>query len=176
METVLVTVTTVAGVLSVVVAVFAAKYAAGQLKIARQIREDAAQPYVYAEVGVSVTSPQLVVLLVKNTGQTAAKDVHVWADPPIRHYEGEIATEWKIASLGPGGYLERPIGSGTEFFNRKDRPSRVTVHVSAKGPFGPFEESYEIDLDEYQHKLGASMPMERIAKNTEAMVEELKRR
>lgn len=63
------------------VAVLAAFVGFRQVREARRLREDQAKPYVVAFLRLSTVSPDIVNLVVRNYGLTAARSVHVSMDP-----------------------------------------------------------------------------------------------
>lgn len=66
------------------VAVLAACVAIWQVREARRLREEQAQPYVVAYMEPTAATPQIIDLVIKNFGSTAATDVTFRADPPLR--------------------------------------------------------------------------------------------
>jgi hypothetical protein len=70
-----------AAVATFIVAIVAAVAAFKQVKQARKLREEQAQPYVAVYLEPNVVSPQIVDLVVRNFGATAALDVRVPINP-----------------------------------------------------------------------------------------------
>lgn len=81
-----------ATILTLVVAVFALTYARGQVaeaqsarRQARELEKERSQPYVVAYTESSGATPAIIDLVVKNYGQTAARNVRLELDPwPVR--------------------------------------------------------------------------------------------
>lgn len=90
------------------VAIIAAFVAYGQVKVARQIREEQAQPNVVAYTESTPHHMQFLDIVIRNFGTTPAYNVVVDANPEIRQspdYEGERPTSIqfrKIKTLAPG--------------------------------------------------------------------------
>jgi hypothetical protein len=85
------------------IAGFAAWYARGQLLEARNLREAEAQPFVIVDVEPSITSRHLFNLVIKNTGETLARDVKIQFDPPLRSTldsEGYPPAKFKALASG----------------------------------------------------------------------------
>lgn len=72
-----------AGWFTATIAAVAGIAAFKQVREARALREEQAQPYVVAYMEPNQTSFQIIDLVVKNFGTTAAFDVHMKSDPPL---------------------------------------------------------------------------------------------
>lgn len=80
---------------AVLFAVVAGLIARGQLREARRLREEQAQPYVVAYAESSQVGEWVIDLVVKNFGATAATGVRVEFDPPLRRAaSGEEAVDF----------------------------------------------------------------------------------
>lgn len=95
-----------AAVCTLVVAVTAVFFARGQLKEARTLRREQAQPYVTVSMERSAASSDLIDLVIKNLGTTAAFDVDLVSEPVMtRGADGDRSDVWpgaKIPTLVPG--------------------------------------------------------------------------
>lgn len=134
----------------------AAKAAEEQTRIQRQLRKDAAQPYVWADVRPDEEHGILLELVIGNSGPTIATNVRVRIEPPlpfIQQLEGAKAAQERLAegmsSLPPGRTLRWWLGQGWNLIPKEGR----SVHrftITADGPFGPVPElSYDVDLAEF---------------------------
>lgn len=83
-----------ASVALLLVAVVAALVAWAQVREARRLRREQAQPYVVAGMRSSAASPMIIELFFRNFGGTAAFDVKVAADPPL-------TTMWERGRIEP---------------------------------------------------------------------------
>jgi hypothetical protein len=121
----------------------AAEAAEEQTKIQRQLRIDAAQPYVWADLRPDDATGTLINLAVGNSGPTGAEKVRVKIDPPLptddplgRAAAAEGMLAQGIQSLAPGRSITWPLGRA--FMVMKDEGSQAyTFTVTADGPFGP---------------------------------------
>ena len=90
------------------IAVVAGTVAWHQLREARRLRREQAQPYVAAFMDNSGADPQFMDLVVRNFGTTAATDVVVRIDPPPQRAAGsqegynEVWLPDRIPTLVPG--------------------------------------------------------------------------
>src|SRR5665811_1084107 len=62
---------------TVVVALVAATVGLRQVREARRLREDQAQPYVVAIMEQNLTAPSIIEIAFRNYGTTAARNIHV---------------------------------------------------------------------------------------------------
>jgi hypothetical protein len=125
----------VAAVGALIVAIVAAKYAKGQLDEARGVREEQAQPYVTATLEPSPASFRLIDLVLKNLGTTAAYDVQLTSDPPMRRIkDGDYAGVWPgdvIRTLVPGQEWRTFWDSSYEWINATPaQPARYKVTLT----------------------------------------------
>jgi hypothetical protein len=129
------------------------QYAADQLELAKQLREEQAQPYLLVEIDSSRREAQLLVLRVSNAGMTSAHEIKALISPALTTDSGEQVPEIEISTLAPGGVFELPIDTTHGYF-KKDLPRQFTVSVEGRGLFGPVRsEPYLIDLDQLAPKL-----------------------
>jgi hypothetical protein len=138
-----------------VVALIAAIVAYRQLREARRLREAQAQPYVVVDVEPSVISRRILNLVIRNTGQTLARDVTIRFDPPLRSTldtEGFPPAKFRalvngIPALPPGREYQIMLDSTVDRYQAK-LPDRYTVTVSFRDRDGKKLEdlAYELDL------------------------------
>ncbi|MFK4022353.1 COG1361 family protein [Streptomyces albogriseolus] len=69
---------------TVVIAVAAAAYAKQQVDLARQLREDQAQPFVVVDFDDNPVWNKAIDFVVENMGQTLARNVRIKIDPPFQ--------------------------------------------------------------------------------------------
>lgn len=122
----------------------AASAAEEQTKIQQQLRIDAAQPYVWADVRPDETTGTLLNLVIGNSGPTIATVVRVRIDPPLPAIDQlkervEAAQAWiadGIRSIAPGRTYVWPLGQGFNLL-KGNGPQAHTFTIDANGPFGP---------------------------------------
>lgn len=122
----------------------AARAAEEQTKIQQQLRIDAAQPYVWADVRPDETTGTLLNLVIGNSGPTTATIVRVRIDPPLpaidqlkeRAEDAQARLAEGIRSISPGRTFTWPLGQGFNLL--KDSGAQAhTFTIDANGPFGP---------------------------------------
>jgi hypothetical protein len=132
----------------------AARAAEDQTEIQRQIRIDAAQPFVWVDIRPDASTGILLNLVVGNSGSTVATNVRVTADaalPRIEQLAERVAAAEKqlargISSLPPGRTYTWPLGQGFNLIS-DDAPQQYTFTVEAEGPFGAVPVlTYVVDL------------------------------
>lgn len=92
---------------TVVVALVATTVGLRQVREARRLREDQAQPYVVASMEQNPTSPSIIEIAFQNYGTTAARNIHVTSTPTLRctDRDGGVQDVWVpdvIPMLAPG--------------------------------------------------------------------------
>lgn len=85
--------TAIAALLTASVAVAAVAIASGQLREARRLRREQAQPYVVAYMEASAGTNSYVDLVVRNFGNTAAFDVRMTAGHELQRSDGSGGVE-----------------------------------------------------------------------------------
>jgi hypothetical protein len=148
-----------AAIVALFITAIAAKAARDQTVIQRKLREDAAQPYVWADVRPEEEHGVVMQLLLGNSGPTVATDIRVTIEPPlpsIPQLEGARAAQERLAegfkSLPPGRTLGWWLGHGWNVIE-KDGSQVHRITINANGPFGPIPElSYDIDLAEFREQ------------------------
>jgi hypothetical protein len=133
-----------------------------QTAIQRELRIDAAQPYVWVDLRPDSQTGQLLTLVVGNSGPTVATDVSVTFDPPLElaakgtgWAAGEERLRSGIASLPPGRTIAWSGGVAWEAIP-EGRPNSYTASVRATGPFGEVPEvRYAIHLNDIRESHGS---------------------
>jgi hypothetical protein len=138
----------------------AAAVAITQVREARRLREEQAQPYVVVSLETDPSSPIILHLVIKNIGRTAARNVVVDFDPPlISSLDREDASrisEWTvlkdgILTLAPGQSMSTLIDSLLNRYAGGDTthyPGKVQATVNYMGDHGRRRVySYVYDLD-----------------------------
>jgi hypothetical protein len=136
----------------------ASKAAADQTKIQRQLRIDAAQPYVWADIRPETAQAGLLRLEIGNSGPTVATNIRVTSSVPLpasgqRFEERAKAVEQRLAgdgirSLAPGRVLAWTLGVTHQVVAVEGNPPCVFT-IDADGPFGPLETlTYAVDMDD----------------------------
>jgi hypothetical protein len=132
----------------------AAKAAEEQTQIQRQLRIDAAQPYVWADVRPDESETIILNLVIGNSGPTIATDVRVTIDPPLPAHDqlkDRVSTAQEmladgISSIPPGRTLTWMLGPGFDVI-AENGPQAHTCTVTANGPFGPVPPlTYTLDI------------------------------
>lgn len=132
--------------------------AEAQTQLQQQLRVDAAQPYVWADIRPDQAVGTLLNLVVGNSGPTAATDVCVKVDPTlptIDQFRERVAiAQARLASglpsLPPGRVITWPLGQGFNLI-KDEGPQRYAFTVTASGPFGPLPlTTYVVDLADWR--------------------------
>ncbi|MCF7547428.1 hypothetical protein [Pseudonocardia sp. WMMC193] len=140
--------------LALVSAGCAAYFAYHQLVLARTLREEKARPFVVVDV-VPAQHP-FTELIIKNVGETLARDVKVVFDPPLvttlddenMTIGGSHALQSGIPSLPPGREYRMLFEHMPDRYAREDLPRRYEVTINASGRRGPEEPLVQVlDLD-----------------------------
>lgn len=139
----------------------AAHAAEEQTKIQRQLRIDAAQPYVWVDVRPDDAMGTLLNLVVGNSGPTVATNVRVKIDPPlpaIDQFEDRVEAAQQLLadglqSLAPGRIFTWPLGQGFNLLT-DDGPQPYEFTVTADGPFGHVPElTYVVNISDLRGAL-----------------------
>lgn len=137
----------------------AAAAAKDQTRIQRQLRIDAAQPYVWADIWLEPVQAGLLMLHVGNSGPTVATNVRVTTSAPLPAAPGyedrarlaERQITGGIPAIPPGRVLSWALGVSHQVVNRESLgPCQFTIE--ADGPFGPLDPLvYTVDLAALMH-------------------------
>lgn len=125
----------------------AATAAEEQTGIQRDLMQQAAQPYVWADIQPDMQQGTMLHLVVGNAGATMARNVRVEIDPPIPEhpdYSGATVAAQKrvrdgILSLAPGRVIRWSLGRGFDLLEDEEDETRYYIRVSADGPYGALE-------------------------------------
>lgn len=147
----------IAAVVALAITWIAAKAARDQTRIQRQLREDAAQPYIWADVQPDDQSGVIMVLVIGNSGPTIATNVKVKIEPPFPNIPqlGEAETGQQrlaegLRSLPPGRTMRWWLGQGFNLL-KPEGPQVHQITINGDRPFGPIPElRYDVDLSEYR--------------------------
>jgi hypothetical protein len=129
-----------------------AEMAERQTALQERIREESAQPYVWADIRMDARQMHLMKLVIHNEGPTVAKDVVVSFDPGLpRSIGGEdVRDEYTLVGMPPGRHVEWNLNLSPDWIHG-ELPKCFTVTVTANGPYGPVEPLvYVLDVDEYR--------------------------
>lgn len=132
-----------------------------QTTIQRLLREEAAQPYVWADLGPDDRKGGLLVCVVGNSGPTVATGISVKVDPPLTFATTKSVPDdtWQppfIPALAPGARLQWNLGVVHQEINGVNAQPR-TITINGDGPFGPLPTlQYLVDFSVYRHNLVAA--------------------
>jgi hypothetical protein len=140
---------------TLIVAVVAARAAFRQVAEARELRQEQAQPYVAVYMEPSAATPEIVDLVIRNFGATAAHEVRLNIVPSLqRSVQGggseEVWLPELLPTLVPGQEWRTMWDLGR---NRKDSsvPDKHSVKVDFKDAHGrPFSLNCELDWGAYK--------------------------
>jgi hypothetical protein len=149
-----------AGVTQAAVLIIAAVIAFRQVSEARRLREEQAKPYVVVSLETGKSSPFMLYLVIRNLGTTAARDVRITFDPPLRSSldwpgDNRIA-EWSaiargIPTLVPSQSMRTLLDSLISRYTRDSGTSadvvRATVAYSSERSKPGQSLTYVYDLD-----------------------------
>lgn len=128
---------------TLLVAITATWIARRQLIQARQLREEEAAPAVVVDVVPSPVSGHILDLVIQNIGKTAARDVKIIFDPPVKsatNMAGYELCDWSairdgIKTLAPGRRLTALFDSAVDRFD-SDLPRQYVVTVESRDSHG----------------------------------------
>lgn len=115
-----------------------------QTELQQKLREDASQPYVWADIAGDEHQGFLLRLTVYNEGPTVARNVVVTFDPPLDTARPEIKLDPDvllvltrgIKSLAPRRQLTWLFASGPDFLGSDMAPQVMSIEVACDGPYG----------------------------------------
>ena len=147
-------VTAWAAMLTALIALAAALFARAQVREARTLREEQAQPFVIVDIEPSPNAMSFLELVVSNIGNTLARDVTFHFDPPLRRaWKPDMdPNDWSIfkdgiPSFPPGRSFRMLFDIGHERHSAGYGKDRHTVTVTFKGPRGQELEPLTYILD-----------------------------
>lgn len=133
-----------------------------QTQLQRQLRIDAAQPYVWIDIRPSDEHAQLLILYLGNSGPTVATDVRATFEPALefpdrgRHVEASDQLARGITSLPPGRVMHWQLGVANQQISAA-APDGYLVRITGTGPFGPLETlEYRLDVGAFRWTLGTA--------------------
>jgi hypothetical protein len=140
---------------TLIVAVVAARAAFRQVAEARKLRQEQAQPYVAVYMEPSAATPEIVDLVIRNFGATAAHEVRLSIAPALqRSVQGggseEVWLPELLPTLVPGQEWRTMWDLGR---NRKDSglPDKHSVKVDFKDAHErPYSLNFELDWGAYK--------------------------
>jgi hypothetical protein len=166
----------------------AARAAAHQTELQREIAEAAAQPYVWLEVRLERYQDYMLDVVVGNAGPTMATDIRFEIEPPlpwnldlkVLGMDGSSLVEMpqRLSCLGPGHQRSWVLGSTLKVgkYLEEHGLQLFRVRVTANGPHGPVRPlEYAIDLLDLSRK--STFPegtLFAVAKELKAVVKEVK--
>ncbi|WP_418907100.1 hypothetical protein [Glutamicibacter endophyticus] len=133
----------IAALVALVPALRSARASENQSAIQREIMEQNAQPYVWADIQPDNQQGTMLHLVVGNSGPTMARNVRVFIDPPIPEhpdYSGKTIIAQKrahdgILSLAPGRTIRWSLGRGFDLLKEEEDRTTYRIRVKADGPF-----------------------------------------
>lgn len=138
---------------SMTAAFWQARNARHQTNLQQRMLEDAAQPYVWADIRPDDRDAAFFHLTLKNEGPTVAEEVRVVIDPPLPAAwqpsapVGPRSSDFE--SLPPGRIMVWNLGSANEIVATDHMQFDITI--SAKGPYGKLPpRTYRLDLSQYK--------------------------
>jgi hypothetical protein len=141
--------------LTAFIALAAAVFAWQQVRHARKLREEQAQPYVVVDFETSRNI--LMNLVIRNTGLTVAHDVKLTFDPPLVStfddtrkppFAESLFMVNGIPTMPPGRTWTALFERGPDRFEREDLPRAYNVTVTYRDSHGrKYSLPYRLDLD-----------------------------
>lgn len=172
-------VSAIAAGLTFVVALVAAVIALRQLTQARELEREKAQPYVVAFMEESPLGPEAMDLVVRNYGQTAAREVRMTFEPKLyRAYRNEdVYLPEVIPILAPGQEWRTLLDFSRARFARTDLSQRYEGTVRYLGLDNEARESKAIiDWATYKEKTWAQYHgLNELAKAGIGVLDEMKK-
>lgn len=135
--------------------------AEAQTSLQRKMHEEAAQPYVWADIRPHAQHAEFMMLIVKNDGPTVASNVSVSIDPPFPPEwigvgdEDRFLNRRRFAALPPGRVMQWNLGLPYQLLPSPEVPAngdgRFEITISFDGSRGPVDTlTYMVDLSEYR--------------------------
>ena len=147
--------------LQLLVLIAAAFFGRRQLNEAKELREAQTRPFVVIDLGSSAHT--LFDLVVKNIGQTLARDVRFKFDPPIRSTDDDLDPNKVkmfregISTLAPGKEIRTLFEKGPDR-HKSELPDTYMVTVTYTDQSGKrsYEEKVDLDFGLYWDRLTVS--------------------
>lgn len=162
----------------------AAMAAETQSGIQRELMQQTAQPYVWADIQPDMQQGTMLHLVVGNSGPTMARNVRVVIDPPIPEsskYSGvTVAAQTRIKdgvlSLAPGRVIRWSLGRGFDLLENENDATTYSLKVTADGPYGALpSEEFEIRPSDWREARDApDGNLHFVRKEIEKLVQETK--
>jgi hypothetical protein len=156
-----------------------------QTRIQEQLRIDAAQPYVWADIRPDDSTGTLLNLVIGNSGPTVARNVRVVSEPalptidPLREDVEDLEARLAegIQSLAPGRSMSWALGQGFNLIGEDGRQIHILT-ITAEGPFGPIPPlSYAVDISDWRNVLDRpSGSLHQLASAVKELTKEVKKR
>lgn len=135
-----------------------------QTRLQRELTDEAAQPYVWADIQPDMKQGMILDLVVGNNGPTVATDVKVTFDAPLplsadvrKDSEPLLQTLASgLRSMAPGREIRWHLGTGPDLLS-EDVPQLVCIKVDAHGPHGPLP-TLEVPVDISQWRQSKDSP------------------
>lgn len=175
--------TTVAiAVVTLVLLVFSARFAARQFEEARRLRQDQSRPYIVPSIDIE--QQMLFLFVVENIGRTAAFDVRIEFEEPPRSEMKDIEDlgilNEPIPTMPPGQRFRAYWESSLTIFSREKpypHPLAYRVNVSYQdhdgNAYGP--ELYILDFKVFTGQATGAKGLPELVKAVEQLVSEHKR-
>ena len=143
------------------IALVALYFTGQQVKVAKQqtglqqkLHEDAAQPYVWADLRPTDGDGHIMLLVVRNEGPTVATNVQIAFDPPVptrwdANKDEDARASITLASMPPGRQLAWYVGVGPAWFDSKG-VKRFAITINHDGPYGSVPAlEYALDFHDF---------------------------
>ena len=125
----------------------AARAAEEQTNIQRQLMQQTAQPYIWADIQADSKQGDLLHLVLGNSGPTVARNVRVTIDPSIsskgnagcyaEHAQRRLREG--VLSLAPGRTIRWSLGLGSDLLKSENDETVYRIVVTGEGPYGPLD-------------------------------------
>ncbi|MCU1674379.1 MAG: hypothetical protein JWN77_2492 [Frankiales bacterium] len=130
------------------------KQARDQTALQQEVRRDAAQPYVWADIRPDRGNGYVFELVLRNEGPTVATQVRVAFDHPLPNDFGgpdpAPKSLYALASMPPGRELRWFLKGGPEWFESATLPRAFEVAIDCHGPYGPVPTlRYTLDINDF---------------------------
>lgn len=141
----------------------------------KRMAQATSQPHIVATIEPNRWSMRFLDLIVENTGNAPAYDIHVGFNPPLdfdREVRAEIVPLQSISTLKPGMRISTYLG---RFGSQQQKKFTVSVRWK-RSPYDQGDESYtyQLDMSDYEGigRLGEGDPLVQIANQIKKMRED----